>query len=108
MNIVSPVPLGKYGLRACSSLRSSDAAQGKMARKSAAYVEYVRIYSSPCTETTVGSAKAALRSSATVDGHTLQETVEQIEILTDHRPKAVFVDKGYRGATLDGIDIWRS
>lgn len=31
------------------------------------------------------------------DGHTLPEATEQITILTDQKPKAVFVDKGYRG-----------
>jgi IS5 family transposase len=42
------------------------------------------------------------------DGHTLAEALEQVEILTDHRPKAVFVDKGYRGADVPGVRIWRS
>ncbi len=42
------------------------------------------------------------------DGHTLGETLEQVEILTDRRPKAVFVDKGYRGVFIEGIAIWRS
>ena len=42
------------------------------------------------------------------DGHTLGETLEQVEILTDRRPKAVFVDKGYRGVSIEGIAIWRS
>ena len=42
------------------------------------------------------------------DGHTLPEAVEQVSILTDHRPKAVFVDKGYRGVDVTGVAIWRS
>lgn len=42
------------------------------------------------------------------DGHTLPEALEQIGILTDHSPKAVFVDKGYRGVDIAGITIWRS
>jgi len=31
------------------------------------------------------------------DGHTLREALEQVEILTDIRPKRAFVDRGYRG-----------
>jgi IS5 family transposase len=31
------------------------------------------------------------------DGHTLHETLEQVEILTDRRPAHAFVDHGYRG-----------
>lgn len=42
------------------------------------------------------------------DGHTLPEAVEQVSILTDHLPKAVFVDKGYRGVDVAGATIWRS
>ena len=42
------------------------------------------------------------------DGHTLPEAVEQVSILTDHLPKAVFVDKGYRGVDVAGVAIWRS
>ena len=42
------------------------------------------------------------------DGHTLPEAVEQVSILTDRLPKAVFVDKGYRGVDVPGVTIWRS
>lgn len=42
------------------------------------------------------------------DGHTLPEAVEQVSILTDRLPKAVFVDKGYRGIDVPGVTIWRS
>lgn len=42
------------------------------------------------------------------DGHTLAEAIEQVEILTDQKPKAVFVDKGYRGAEVPGVKVWRS
>ena len=42
------------------------------------------------------------------DGHTLPEAIEQVSILTDRMPKAVFVDKGYRGVSVDGVTIWRS
>ena len=42
------------------------------------------------------------------DGHTLAETLEQVEILTDRQPKAVFVDKGYKGAEIPGVAIRRS
>ena len=42
------------------------------------------------------------------DGHTLPEAIEQVAILTDQKPKAVFVNKGYRGVSVEGVTIWRS
>ena len=42
------------------------------------------------------------------DGHTLPEAIEQVSILTGQKPKAVFVDKGYRGVSVTGVTIWRS
>jgi IS5 family transposase len=42
------------------------------------------------------------------DGHTLEQAVEQVEILSDRRPSTVIVDKGYKGAKLDGVQILRS
>jgi IS5 family transposase len=42
------------------------------------------------------------------DGHTLPEAIEQVSILTAQKPKAVFVDKGYRGVSVAGVTIWRS
>lgn len=42
------------------------------------------------------------------DGHTLPEAIEQVSILTAQKPKAVFVDKGYRGVSVEGVTIWRS
>lgn len=42
------------------------------------------------------------------DGHTLAEALEQVEILTEQKPKAVFVDKGYQGAEVPGVKVWRS
>lgn len=42
------------------------------------------------------------------DGHTLDEVIEQVSILTDCKPKAIFVDRGYRGVTADEVTIWRS
>lgn len=42
------------------------------------------------------------------DSHTLPEAIEQIIILTNQKPKAVFVDKGYRGDSVEGVTIWRS
>ena len=42
------------------------------------------------------------------DGHTLPEAIEQVSILTHRTPKAVFVDKAYRGVSVDGLTIWRS
>jgi hypothetical protein len=32
------------------------------------------------------------------DGHTLDETIEQVEILADKRPGIAIVDKGYQRA----------
>jgi transposase, IS5 family len=42
------------------------------------------------------------------DGHTLQETIEQVEILTDNCLSVAIVDKGYQGAELKGTQILRS
>lgn len=41
-------------------------------------------------------------------GHTLAEAIEQVEILTEQKPKAVFADKGDQGADVPGVKIWRS
>ena len=42
------------------------------------------------------------------DGHTLPSAVAQIAVLTNRIPKAVFVDRGYRGVEVPEITIWRS
>ena len=42
------------------------------------------------------------------DGHTLDEAIEQVTILADHRPHTVMVDKGYKGAEVAGVQILRS
>lgn len=42
------------------------------------------------------------------DGHTLHEALEQAEIPPDIKPEMVFVDRGYRGADIDGVQIWKS
>ena len=42
------------------------------------------------------------------DGHTLHEALEQVEILTDTRPRRAFVDRGYRGHGVDGTDVFIS
>ena len=42
------------------------------------------------------------------DGHTLAETLEQVEILADCKPKTAIVDKGYRGIQLEGVRILMS
>lgn len=44
------------------------------------------------------------------DGHTLDETLEQVGILcgTDKKPSTAIVDKGYRGAQIDGVRILMS
>lgn len=41
------------------------------------------------------------------DGHTLLAALEQVETLTHHKPKEVFVDLGYRGAGLpEGMTLF--
>ena len=42
------------------------------------------------------------------DGHTLQETLEQVSILTNQAPKTAIVDKGYRGVEVPHVQILRS
>ena len=42
------------------------------------------------------------------DGHTLNETIKQVEILADKRPGMAIVDKGYRGVQVDEVQIVRS
>ena len=42
------------------------------------------------------------------DGHTLNEAIEQVEILADKRPGIAIVDKGYRGVQVQGVQILRS
>lgn len=42
------------------------------------------------------------------DGHTLYEALEQAEILSDIKPQMAFVDRGYRGVEIDGVQIWKS
>jgi IS5 family transposase len=42
------------------------------------------------------------------DGHTLDETIEQVEILAEKRPGIAIVDKGYRGVKVEGVQILRS
>ena len=42
------------------------------------------------------------------DGHTLDEAIEQVSIVANQRPHTVMVDKGYKGAQVDGVQILRS
>ena len=42
------------------------------------------------------------------DGHTLHESIEQVSILTEHKPTTAVVDKGYRGIDVEGVRILRS
>ncbi len=42
------------------------------------------------------------------DGHTLEETLEQVTILAERAPSTAIVDKGYRGVEVDGVRILRS
>jgi IS5 family transposase len=39
------------------------------------------------------------------DGHTLVSAVEQIAVLTNRTPKAVFVDRGYRGMSRRRVSL---
>ena len=36
------------------------------------------------------------------------QTIEQVSILANQRPRTVMVDKGYKGAEVDGVQILRS
>ncbi len=42
------------------------------------------------------------------DGHTLPTAIAQIHALTNKTPKAVFVDRGYRGVEVPDVTVWRS
>ena len=39
------------------------------------------------------------------DGHTLAEALEQVEILTERRPRLAVVDRGYRGHGVEGTQV---
>ena len=39
------------------------------------------------------------------DGHTLAEALEQVEILTDRRPRLAVVDRGYRGHGVEDTQV---
>ena len=39
------------------------------------------------------------------DGHTLAEALEQVEILTDQRPRLAVVDRGYRGHGVEDTQV---
>ena len=40
------------------------------------------------------------------DGHTLHATLKQVKNLTQHQPREVFVDLGYRGAAAQGVKVY--
>ena len=42
------------------------------------------------------------------DGHSLRETLEQTDILTGVRPKAAYVDRGYRGHHVSSTEVYIS
>jgi IS5 family transposase len=42
------------------------------------------------------------------DGHTLHEALEQAAILSAVQPVMAFVDRGYRGVEIAGVQIWKS
>jgi IS5 family transposase len=42
------------------------------------------------------------------DGHTLHEALEQAELLAEVKPLMAFVDRGYRGVEVAGVQIWKS
>ena len=45
------------------------------------------------------------------DGHTLDEAIEEVEILANQRQRTVMVDKDYNGADIDidiDVDVVRS
>ena len=39
------------------------------------------------------------------DGHTLAEALEQVEILTDQRPRLAVVDRGYKGHGVEDMQV---
>lgn len=41
------------------------------------------------------------------DGHTLHEALEQAAILSDVKPEMAFMDRGYRGVEVEGVQVWR-
>jgi transposase, IS5 family len=43
-----------------------------------------------------------------LDGHTLEETLEQVVILNDRQSKVVIVDNGYQGVKVPNTQILRS
>jgi IS5 family transposase len=42
------------------------------------------------------------------DGHTLDEALEQTEILSEVKPEQAFIDRGYKGVKIDGVQTWIS
>ena len=42
------------------------------------------------------------------DGHTLREALEEVEILTETRPRRAFVDRGYRGHDVEHTAVFIS
>ena len=42
------------------------------------------------------------------DGHTLYEALEQAAIVSEVQPEMAFVDRGYRGVEIDGVQVWKS
>jgi transposase, IS5 family len=40
------------------------------------------------------------------DGHTLAEALEQAAILSDAKPEVAFVDRGYKGVAVEGVNIY--
>ena len=38
----------------------------------------------------------------------MREALEQAEIVSDVKPEMVFVDRGYRGVDIDGVQVWKS
>lgn len=42
------------------------------------------------------------------DGHTLNEALEQAEILSEFKPLAAFFDRGYRSVEVAGVQICKS
>lgn len=49
--------------------------------------------------------RPTLAKYAPYDGHTLNEALEQVEILTDQRPDLAVVDRGYRGHGVEATRV---
>ena len=57
----------------------------------------------------IGARSCGINAGRKLEGHTtttqIRTILEQAEILTGQKPHATIVDLGYRGRTLEGVNI---